>query len=58
MVFYHKIKKTNKRKKKDWNNRHFQHNTDDSGQAMGEESRHAQMSKWSKHTQVKEASSN
>ena len=29
-------------------NRH-QHNTDDGGQAMGEEMRHAQMSRWGKH---------
>ena len=33
-------KKTNKKK----NNRH-QHNTDDGGQAMGEEMRHVQMSR-------------
>ena len=35
------IKKNKKR------NRH-QHNTDDGGQAMGEEMRHVQMSKWGK----------
>jgi len=29
-------------------NRH-QHNTDDGGQAMGEEMRHVQMSRWGKH---------
>jgi len=35
-----------KNKKK--HNRH-QHNTDDGGQAMGEEMRHVQMSRWGKH---------
>ena len=36
----------NKNKKK--RNRH-QHNTDDGRQAMGEEMRHVQMSRWGKH---------
>ena len=38
---------TNKKKQK--RNRH-QHNTDDGGQAVGEEMRHVQMSRWGKHT--------
>ena len=36
-----------KNKKK--RNRH-QHNTDDGGEAMGEEMRYVQMSRWGKHT--------
>jgi len=39
---YQKYKKNKKR------NRH-QHNTDDGRQAMGEEMRHVQMSRWGKH---------
>jgi len=42
-VAYSKNKKNKKR------NRH-QHNTDDGRQAMGEEMRHVQMSRWGKHT--------
>jgi len=38
------IKKIKKKR-----NRH-QHNTDDGGQAMGEEMRYVQMSRWGKHT--------
>jgi len=38
------IKKKNKKTKKTKRNRH-QHNTDDGGQAVGEEMRHVQMSR-------------
>ena len=41
------IKNIKKKQKK--RNRH-QHNTDDGGQAMGEEMRHLQVSRWCKHT--------
>ena len=50
-VTYHKNKKKTTKKK---------HNTDDSGEALGEEMRHVQMSKSAGEAsvQVKEASSN
>jgi len=40
---------TNKRKTQRSHKRH-QHNTNDGGQAMGQELRHVQMNRWSKHT--------
>jgi len=50
----------NKHNLRQISHKRHQHDTDDGGQAMGEELRHAQMSRWSKQasTQVKEASSN